>query len=250
MKSIEEAKYMEEAVFESEEKSPYIDEKGNVQYRKGSNKVCLARGEFVEYEPVLKKMSKDYYYMEPIYGDDLEELYIVSDVVSSQLIDIEEEFDNSKLSFKYGIIAIQRDEKGNIIPMAEKLVVPMLYDEISENNDKTVTAKVNGLLTYIDIDSKSVNYGKQIVPVILEHAVPFSVDYEGFAECSVNGVVGYLPRNCQPRTTLSPLELLTEEQVKHLLPYLESSNNALHESSVNKYSELTGSAKTLKLTRK
>lgn len=58
MKSIEEAKYMEEEVFDSEEKSPYIDENGNVQYRKGSNKVCLARGEFVECKPVLKKCQK------------------------------------------------------------------------------------------------------------------------------------------------------------------------------------------------
>lgn len=233
-----------EDVIESEEKSPYIDEKGNVEYRSGSNKVCLATGEVVEDEDVLKKLSKDYYYMEPIYGDDLEELYIVSDVVSSQLIDIEEEFDNSKLSFKYGIIALLRDENGNIIPMAEKLVVPIIYDEISENNDKTVTAKANGYLTYIDIDPKSVNYGKQLVPVVLEHAVPFSIEYEGFAECSVDGVVGYLPRDCQPRTSLSSLELLTEEQVKCILAFLEIQNNALQESSFDKYNKLTGKVKS------
>ena len=134
--------------------------------------------------------------------------------------------------------------------MGEKIVVPILYDEISENNLKSVTAYANNRLTYIDIDPNSENYGKQLIPVVLEHAVPFSVDYEGFAECSVNGVVGYLPRNCKPRITLKPLDLLTEEQVEHLLPYFESSNNALHDSSVNKYCELTGGAKTLKLTRK
>ena len=105
-------------------------------------------------------------------------------------------------------------------------------------------------LTYIDINPNSENYGKQLVPAVLEHAVPFSVDYEGFAECSVCGTAGYLPRNCQPRTTLSPLDLLTEEQVEYLLADLESSSDDLNESAVNKYSELTGNAKTLKITKK
>lgn len=239
-----------EDVIENEERSPYIDNKGNVGYRNGSNKVCIATGEYVDGEKVLRKLTKDYYLMEPIYGEGLEELYVVCDVVSSQLIDVEEEFDNSKLAFKYGIIAIQRDENKNIIPMAEKVVVPMLYDEIYENNDKTVTAKVNNYLTYIDIDPKSDNYGKQIVPAVLEHAVPFSVDYEGFAECSVAGVTGYLPRECEPRITLDSLSLLTEEQVKYLLPYLQVSDEALHESSMNKYSELTGTSKSLIFSRK
>ena len=82
------------------------------------------------------------------------------------------------------------------------------------------------------------------MPVVLEHAVPFSIEYEGFAECSVDGVVGYLPRDCQPRTSLSSLELLTEEQVKCILAFLEIQNNALQESSFDKYNKLTGKVKT------
>lgn len=134
--------------------------------------------------------------------------------------------------------------------MGEKVVVPLLYDRIVENNLKSVTAYVNNHLTYIDINPNSENYGKQLVPAVLEHAVPFSVDHEEFAECSVCGTVGYLPHNCQPRTTLSPFDLLTEEQVEYLLSDLESSSDALKESAINKYSELTGGAKTLKITRK
>lgn len=237
-------------IIDSTKKIPYIDEKGNVSYINGTNKFCLAVEEFDECEKVLKKLSKDYYSLEPIYGDGLEELYIVCDVISSQILEYEEDFDISKLSFKYGIIAIQRDEKRNIIPMGEKVIVPILYDRITENNLKSVTAYVGDHLTYIDMNPNSENYGKQLVPATLEHAVPFSTEYEGFAECSVNGVVGYLPRNCQPRTKLDSFDLLTKEQVEYLLPYLESSNNPIHDSSINKYCELSGSVKTLKLTRK
>ncbi len=241
-----------EKLIDSTKKISYIDEEGNISYINGTNKFCLAIEEIVERKKVMRKLSKDYYLMEPIYGEGLEELYIVCDAVCGQFLEYAEDFDNSTLSFKYGIIAIQRDEKGNIIPMGEKIVVPILYDGISENNLKSVTAYENNRLTYIDIDPNSENYGKQLVPVVLEHAVPFSVDYEGFAECSVNGFVGYLPRNCKPKSTLKPSDLLTEEQVKYLLPYFELTNNFLHDSteSVNKYCELTGGAKTLKLTIK
>ncbi len=235
---------------ESTEKCSYIDENGNVAYRDGSNKVYLAVKTMSENGIKLNRVTKDYYYMEQICDDDFDDHYIVGDVVTNHLFDFDEVFDSSKFFFQFGVIALQRDENKNIIPMGEKVVVPILYDDIAENNLQTVTAQVDDHLTYIDINPNSENYGKQLVPVVLEHAVPFSVDYEGFAECSVCGVTGYLPRECKPRTSLNPLELLTEEQVKYLLPRLESSNSALHESSINKYSELTGDSKILKFIRK
>ena len=239
-----------EDVMSSNKEEYYIDGMGNVSSVRGSNKVCLAVEELDENcEVVLRKLSKDYYYMEPIYDDGVEDHYIVCDVKSSQFLEYEEDFDSSKLSFKYGIVALQRDEQGNIIPMAEKVVVPILYDEISENNMRTVTAQENGLLTYIDINPESKNYGKQLVPLILAHAVPFSTEYEDFAECSVGDVVGYLPRDCKPRTILSELDLLTEEQVQYLLTNSEVENRALYESSVNKYSKLTGKTYSLKFTK-
>lgn len=243
-----------EKLIRSTKKISYIDENGNISYIDSSDKICLAREEIVDGKKVIKKLSKDYYSMEPIYEEGLKELYIVCnavcDIVYSQFLEYLKNFDDLKFSFKYGIIEIQRDEKGNIIPMGEKVVVPLLYDKIVGNNLESVTAYVNNHLTYIDINPNSDNYGKQLVPAVFEHAVPFSVDYEGFAECSVCGTAGYLPRNCQPRTTLSPLDLLTEEQVEYLLADLESSSNDLNESAVNKYSELTGNAKTLKITKK
>lgn len=229
----------------STQKISYMDEEGNISYIDGTNKVCL-----IEDQKVMKKLSKDYYLMDPIYDYGLEEIYIVCDAVCCQHLKYESDYDTSKLSFKYGIIAIQRDEKGNIIPMGEKIVVPILYDKIYENELKTVTAYVNDHLTYIDIDPNSENYGKQLVPAILEHAYSFSADYDGFTKCSVNGFVGYLPRNCKPRKTLEPSDLLTKEQVEYLLSYFELTNNDQHDSSVNKFCELTGCAKTLKLTRK
>lgn len=211
---------------------PVIDTNGNVDYVKNIQKSHLQDENCI-------RISKDYYYMECIGGNH----YIVSDISSSQN-------GMSKLAFKYGVIRLKNDGNGNIVPMAESIVVPIIYDKISPNNLNTVTAYANkGHFTYIDIDSQSQNYGKQLVPAVLEHAVPFSVKYEGFAECSVNGVTGYLPRNCQPFTKISPLDLLNEEQVKYLLSYFDMNNTPLRDSSVEKFSKPTGGAKTLKLTR-
>lgn len=244
---------MEKIIIDSAKKSPRIDENGNISYIDGSNKCCLVVEKMVENKIETKRLTKDYYSMVPIQEKGLEDFYIVCDAVCDAIYDdfsyYTEEFGDSILSFKYGIIALQRDKKGNIIPMGEKVVVPCLYDRIYENNLKSVTAYVNDHLTYIDIDLNSKNYGKQLVPVVLEHAASFSVKYEGFAECSVDGITGYLPRNCQPKTALSPLELLSEEQVEYLLQYFKLCNNTLHEDSVNKYSELTDNAKVLKLTK-
>ena len=219
---------------------PVIDDNGNVDYDTNIQKSHLQ-------DKDGKRISNDYYYMEWIGGDH----YIVCDITSSQCgMEYQDEFDDSKLAFKYGVICLKKDGNGNIVPMSESIVVPIIYNEISKNNLNTVTACANNRnFTYIDIDPQSQNYGKQLVPVVLEHAAPFSVEYEGFAECSVSGVPGYLPRNCQPFTQISPLDLLTEEQVKYLLLYFDINNIPLHDSSVEKFSKLTGGAKTLKITR-
>lgn len=182
---------------------------------------------------------RDYYSIEHLFDDH----YIVCDVAYDGILSYNAEFDNSKLSFKYGIIVLQRDEQNKIIPMQEKIVVPILYDRISTNNENTVTAYLGKYLTYIDVNPNSEHYGKQLVPIVLEHAVPFSVDYEGFAECSVNGVVGYLPRDCKPKDALNPSDLLTEDQVKVL------SNGTLYSNALTKFEELTGSPKILKKTK-
>lgn len=197
------------------------------------------------------QLTRDYWNIIELWDDH----YVVCDLTASgcYLDDINEytmereiEALQPTIKFQVGVIKLQRNKEGKVIPFAEKTIVPIMYDRISENNDDSLTAYINGKLTYIDLNPKSSNYGKQIVPAILEHAVPFNVDYDGFAECSVDGITGYLPRNCNPREQLNSSDLLTEEQVQYLL----QKDDTLDSSSTNKLSELTGSAKVLKRTRK
>ena len=199
----------------------YIDNNGNVAFTQELNKFCLSIEENMREADSLKKVTKDYYYMSEIFDD----CFIVSDVHCNQNLGYKDKYDDSRLTFKFGVIMLQRDEKGNIIPMAEKIVVPILYDDISMGNLKTIIAFVKDSCTYIDINPESENFGKQLVPTVLGHALPFAEKYEGFAECSVDGVSGYLPRNCQHKTSISKEELLTEEQVKCILTFLENEEN-------------------------
>ena len=134
-----------------------------------------------------------------------------------------------------------RNERDEIVPMAEKLVVPYVYDKISNGNLETVAAyHGKDKLTYVDLAKKSPNYGKQLVPAVLNHAVPFCVPYEGFAECSVDGVVGYIPRAIKPRKSIHGKDLLSEDDVKHLY----------YGSAIDKYVELSGGVKIKTLESK
>lgn len=164
--------------------------------------------------------------------------------LKSELEALEPKF-GPKINFRYGVIKLKRNDKGEVIPFAEKIVVPIIYDRICENNNDTLTAYSNGKLTYIELDPRNLNYGKQLVPAVLEHAVPFSLKYDGFAECSVDGITGYLPRNCKPLKKLNGSDLLTEEQVKYLLKRDET----LNDYSTFKLEHLTGSSKILKYTK-
>lgn len=218
-----------------------VGENGNVL--KHNNKLHLAKDDI--------QLTRDYWNIIELWDDQ----YVVCDLNASDcyLDDINEytteseiEARKPKIKFQFGVIKLQRNKQGEVIPFSEKTIVPIIYDRISTNNEESLTAYSNGKLTYIDLNPRSLNYGKQIVPAVLEHAVPFSVDYEGFAECSVEGVTGYLPRNCNPREQLKSSDLLTEEQVRYLL----QKDDALEASSTDKLLKLTGSAKVLKLTRK
>lgn len=151
------------------------------------------------------------------------------------------EYEIKSPKLKWGIIRLNRDERGLIIPGAETLVVPYLYDRISENNLKSATAYCDDKLTYLDIDRTSWNYGRQLVPCILEHAVPFSVQHNGFAECSINGIVGFLPRNCQAKENIEGVELLTNEQALLLSKYFNSEESFLLDTdTISAYFNLTG----------
>ena len=200
---------------------PMIGEDGNVdeEMEEEIEKVCLqnSKGE---------RVTNYYYGMESLWGD----YYVVRDISPREL------------KYKYGVIRLKR-ENGVVIPMKEETVVPIMYDRIAENNTKTVTGYANDRLTYIELDEKSENFGKQIVPAVLSQAVPFECDYEGFAECTVDGVNGYLPRNFTPKTEIEGEELLTEAQVKKIIKY----NKVCQESAqaLRAYEKLTGGAKSL-----
>lgn len=221
---------------------PIIDEDGNVNYKVWTKKVCL--------RDQNRKIVSNYYYDIDCISKDT---YIVLDVATTQnAIEYVGEFDKKSLNLKYGVIRLQRDENDKVIPMAEQFVVPKLYDRLGSGNSNTLIGYTNNNhLTYIEFDPTSENYGKQITPAILKHAVPFDVDYIGFAECSVDDGVdedfyGYLPRNFKPKKTLSSSELLTEKQVKYLLSKF-SKRNSLHDSAEAKFTDLTGkSPKTLR----
>lgn len=86
---------------------------------------------------------------------------------------------------KWGIIKICIDDLGNVIPKQEKLIVLFIYDRVNSSNLKTATIYYNNKLSYIDLDKSKYTYGKQLVPLVLEHAVLFDVKFKDFAECSV-----------------------------------------------------------------
>ena len=153
---------------------------------------------------------------------------------------IQEEYEVQNQKLKWGIIRVNRNKQGAIIPGAETIIIPYLYDRISENNLKTATAYNNGKLTYLDIDKDSETYGQQLVPCILEHATPFSTQYDGFAECSINGKTGYLPRNCKIKKHIEGNELLSNNQTELILKYLTKDNFVLSAENKASYFNLTG----------
>lgn len=216
--------------FESVESTVYLlEDDGRIFKSTTSNKKQLWKG--------LNKLSREYYYIEDIGNDH----YIFGDFVYNGFFIYDEEIDMSKVAFKYGIFALKRNKKGEILPMQEEVIAPAVFDRISTNNLRTVTVYGNNNhLSYFDIDPYSPNYGKLLVPVILEHAVPFSTKYEGFAECSIDGVCGYLPRNCRAIDEIEASDLLTEDEVKCILPAV---TNEAFDSAFEHYSTLTDGLK-------
>ena len=221
------------SIIDEELSIPRIDENGNVDRHSNSHYSFL--------EKDGKRISNSYLYIE---GVEIPDHYIVAGFTSTQPnIDQDWEYyegvDKKQLALKYGIICLTRDEHGWILPMQEELVVPYLYDNITNSNLEAVTAYVGEKLTYVDLAKKSPSYGVQLVPAVLDHAVPFCVPYEGFAECSINGIVGYISRAMKPRLSIEGKDLLSEDDVKHLH----------YGEALDKYIELSGGAKVKKIIK-
>ena len=214
---------------------PVMDGNGNVIYKTGIQKhhIINFRGDVV---------SREYYAIEHLKDD----YYIVVDAASSQISMLfSDVLNDNRLMYKYGLVCLKRDNENKVIPMEEDIVVPFIYDGIAENNADTITVRVNDKFTYVDLDKESINYGRQLTPAVLDRVVPFGVSYDGYAECELNGVTGFIPRNITPTSEISPAKLLTKEQVEHLI----SMNTQLHVTAIEKLYNLTGTS-SLALTRK
>lgn len=221
---------------------PFINEEGNLDYNNDQYKCFLENQNH-------KIISQEYECMLDLGNDHFAVCDIVEDIqyftnpesAHDRYYDIlHEEYEISNSKLKWGVIKINRDEKGNIIPKSETMIIPYLYDRISENNLKTATLYYNGKLTYLDLEEESENYGQQLVPCILEHAVPFGTEYDGFAQCSINGVTGYLPRNCRKMEVLKSDDLLTKNQMFYLSNYLSGDKSfCLCAPTIVKYFNLT-----------
>lgn len=155
---------------------------------------------------------------------------------------IKGEYEATTPKMKWGVMRINRDDSGSIIPGAETMVVPYLYDRISPNNLKTATVQSDNGFSYLDLDISRSTYGQQLVPCVLNHAVEFCVKYEGFAECSIHNIVGYLPRNCKARESIQSGELLTKNQAICLSKsYLNGlAGYCLDSETIMSYFNLTG----------
>lgn len=185
-------------------------------------------------------ISKLYYYIIDLGNDHFAVCDIVNTIIQSDL-SIGDDYEIKEPKLKWGIIRVNRDKKGKIIPRRESRVVKFLYDRISGNNLKSVTAYSGQKLTYINLDRTSLYYGQQLVPCLLDHAVPFNVTYKYFAECSIDGIVGYLPRNCKPRKNLNGYDLLTEEQVLNMTRFWENPDDYYPDhDTINAYLNLIG----------
>lgn len=154
---------------------------------------------------------------------------------------IKEDYNSLNSKFYWGIIRVNRDSNGVVLPFQEMQIVPYLYDKISNQNITTVIGSYNGKLTYLDLDKYSESYGKQLVPCILDYAEPFDLTYENFAGCSINGVSGYLPRECQPQDVISGINLLEDSEAQMLEEYYNGDFfGSLDDTTITKFLNLTG----------
>lgn len=229
----------------------YIVEKKTIGYEKEilsiKNEIDILefnrkRFQLNELNLKITSLSNYYLYLEQIDDD----TYIYGDLsCNPAAINYPELYDDIDAHIKYGILKLKRDETGKIIPMQEEIIVQNIFDRISKNNSKTVTVYFNDDMAYFDYEKKVL-----LTPVVLKHAVPFNVEYKGFAECSTKNQEGYLPRDAKPVTKEENIKLLTKQQVECLTDFQENLGQvSLTREFVDAdviYKEITGHSYTMK----
>lgn len=124
---------------------------------------------------------------------------------------------------KWGVIRINRDSEGNIIPNNETFVFPCLYEWIYDSNFKTamVGARFSWAVykqTYLDLDINKKSYGHQLLPCLLDETDKFEEinDKIVVACCMMNGSYFYIPRNMPRTDKIEITDLLQESEIELL----------------------------------
>lgn len=197
-------------IFRNSFNVPFIKNDGNMEYSNIVNRYYIG---YEDGEKIVR-LTKDYYFIDEFDNN----RFIVADAISSQSgLEYPSDFDDNYLLYRYGIIELDKQMYNSYIPFNEKVIVPLAYRMIYKNNDNTVTVKnEEGLFSYVDMDSSSEYYGKQLLPTTLEVACNFDEKYSYFAECCVNGKYGFISRAMKPRDKFNSSDLLSEEQVRYI----------------------------------
>ncbi len=218
-------------------KTEYIGIDGNRHCHKEDYRYVLKN----EYGDVI---SHQYYGIQPL-GDDH---YAVCDLVSDIRLFSDynhdknkaNDYENTTVKAKWGVVKFLKDKMDRFIPYSEVMVVPYLYDKIIPNNLSTAIVSNDGKFTYLDLDENGKNYGKQIVPCVLDYAEDFITPIHGFTKCILDGKVGYLPRDCKPLNSIQSSDLLTEQDVLNIMRYTYDIGNILDSSTNEAFAKLTG----------
>lgn len=167
------------------------------------------------------RISKEYYGLQHIRDDFFTVLNF--DVADSS-VDSQSLFENRQAYPKFGIIKLERDcsYRTGFKPQKEKIIAPIIYDRIYVYDEKFPIVEVNNHYTYFCIDENSQNYGKQLLPVVLESACPFNIKYAGFAECVIEGETRFIPIDFIATEKITKDDLLTEEEVISLINSYEA----------------------------
>ncbi len=201
-------------IIENQERFQFINEQGNIEEIK-INKYFVSHMDFISvkknyvteqsyFDSINGIISKGYVYLK--YIDD--DTYVFGELNKGMPITEK----NISSNIKYGIFKLQRDKNKQIIPNNEKIIVDAIYDEINQNNCKTVTALTSKGYTYFDYEKE-----KQLIPAVLEYAGKFGDFYEDFAICIINKQkYGFLYRDSKPVKNYDDIAIFSEKEVKLL----------------------------------